>query len=99
MGINLSEDEQCEKEFYLKIYDGFDNMNSFQSYEEKSNHVPIIELKSIATFQLDFIPYCLTHCRVYKLSEKENFENILLLSGSDDLIHAYRRNYGSNENT
>ena len=96
--MNLAEDEQYEKEFYLKIYEGFTNKISSISHEEQTNHVPIVELKSLATFQLEFIPYCLTHCRVYKLSEKEKYENVLLLSGSDDLIHAYRRN-SSNANT
>ena len=96
--MHITEDEQYEKEFYLKIYEGFDNNISSISHEEKRNHVPIVELKSLATFQLEFVPYCLTHCRVYELSETKKYENILLLSGSDDLIHAYRRNC-STENT
>ena len=56
-----------------------------------------MELKCLATFHLDFIPYCLTHCSIPGLSNEEVEENILLLSGSDDLIHGFRKKFSSND--
>ena len=90
--LEFSDDDQCEKEFYLKIYDGYDNLQS-SSGCDNTKYVTNVELECLETFQLEFVPYCLTYCDVP--SSDENRENILLLSGSDDLIHGYRKNDSS----
>lgn len=90
--LEFSDDDQCEKEFYLKIYDGYDNLQS-PSGCDNTKYVTNIELECLETFQLEFVPYCLTYCDVP--SSDENRENILLLSGSDDLIHGYRKDDSS----
>ena len=90
--MEFSDDEQCEKELYLKIYDGYDYLQS-SSGCDNTKYVTNVELECLETFQLDFVPYCLTYCDVPSSDEKR--ENILLLSGSDDLIHGYRKNDSS----
>ena len=86
--MEFSEDEQCEKEFYLKIFDGYNNKQNPLAYDTK--HVANVDLKCLETIQLDFVPYCLTQCDIS--SSEKSREKILLLSGSDDLIHGYRKN-------
>ena len=92
--MEFTEDEQSEKEFYLKIYDGYSNhKNSIGNQFEPTKYVSNVELKCLETFQLDFVPYCLTHCHIP--SSGKGCENILLLSGSDDLIHGFRKDFFS----
>ena len=62
--------------------------------ETNSTQVPVVKLKCLSTVQLDFIPCCLTNCIVINSFEKN--ENILIISGSDDLVHGYRK-YSSSE--
>jgi len=88
--IDFTEDEQSEKEFYLKIYERFCSQLNSAAFDS-TKYIPNVELKCLEKFQLDFVPYCLTHCDVS--SSGNDHENILLLSGSDDLIHGYRRSY------
>ena len=90
--VVLNEEEQCEKEFSLKIYQGFQGMLSKK--ETNSKQVPVVRLKCLFTLQLEFVPCCLTNCVVINSFEKN--ENILILSGTDDLVHGYRK-YSSSE--
>ena len=51
--------------------------------------MPLVELKCVATFQLDFLPFRLTHYSVQTSLEEGDVNTVFLVSGSDDLIHAF----------
>ena len=61
-------------------------------FDENLKQVPVVKLKCQVTFPLEYAPLCLTHCRTDIWETNENAYNILILSGSDELIHGFRQN-------